>query len=167
MSTALLAAKVVLTALALVAAFRLRAPGRPALALVALLVPIALSAPGTVREGVDDARRNAALSEREAGLYASGVARRGRNLPLTLAAEREIPEGSVYGVVVARRAPLAPRELRERAAGIAWTKFRLAPRIATSGTDADWVLVYDATPERAGIEPSRAWRFGDDWLVRR
>ena len=164
-----MAASAVLGVLALAAAVRLRGPGRPVLGLLAVFLPVALSAPTTIDHGIDNARRNARMGDAEAASIAPPAAVRGRNFSLTVAAERRIPQGSVYGVVLARPpgGPLSPGEARDRFYGAAWTKFRLAPRIAVDGTDADWVLLFDTTPVREGIDPAQAWRFGDDWLVRR
>jgi hypothetical protein len=161
----LIAATLVLVAIAVGLAAWLAGPHRPGLALAALLVPLAVTAPTTVRDAVDRTIRTVRLGPTAAALVAPRAAERGRNVPLTLAAERRIPPQSTYGIVMGRRLP-GPRG-RDRFYGIAWTSFRLAPRISVRGSEARWVLLYDATPEDAGIPGRRAWRFGDDWLIQR
>ncbi len=164
----LLAAELVLLGLALVAAVVLRGPRRPALALAALLVPVSLTAPGTAKELVEKARRDAELGPAAAALAATPSATRGRNLPLLYEAERRITPGSDYGIVRGRpREGQTGRRVRARSYGIAWMQFRLAPRVAKRGADAPWVLVFDSTPEREGIPARRTWQFGNDWLVQR
>lgn len=163
-----LAAQIVLIVLALVLPVVLRGPTRQALALAVLLVPVAVSAPGRAASLADGTRRDAGRGDGEAGLAAPRAATEGRNLKLLFAAEERIPWGSDYGIVRGELpADATAREGRARAYGIAWMQYRLAPRVAKLGADAPWVLVFDSTPEQAGISPRRAWRFGDDWLLER
>ena len=163
-----LAAQIALLGLTLVLAVVLRGPRRPALALATLMVPVVLTAPESVERLVDAARLDAARSPRAAALVAPAAVREGRNVPLLEEAERRIPWGSDYGIVRGRPIEGLPADqTRVRSQGVAWMQFRLAPRVAKRGPDAPWVLIFDSTPVREGIEARRAWSFDGDWLVQR
>ena len=162
----LLGAQLVLLALTALLCIAARAE-RPRVALAAFLVPVSLTAPPTVVQHLKNAEQDFEHGPARAALFASPAAARGRNLPLLRAAQTLIPPTSVYGIVRRRPANSPAHERRARSSGIVWMQFQLAPRIADRGDEAQWILIFDSSPRREGIAVRRAWRFGEDWLVRR
>jgi hypothetical protein len=47
-----------------------------------------------------------------------------------------------------------------------WLAYAIAPRQLMTGSKK-WTIVFGETPQKAGLYPTRSWRYGADWLVKR
>jgi hypothetical protein len=130
-------------------------PRRVRLLLVAavLVVPIALAAPKVVR-----AERHDAAASARGSRYSSppGFRWRQANPALLRGIAEQVPAHASISVI---NAPLATGWIR-------WLAYSIAPRQLTDGP-ATWAIVFDETPEQAGLHHAYAWKYGRDWLVHR
>ena len=144
---------------------------RPLLAAAVLVVPIALTVPGAVRDERTRAREAARLTplERDVAppIYWPGF----RKVGLLAAARERVPPDATLTVLPGGR--FLETRTRDEARAISmqsgwtrWAAFVLAPRRIVTEASAPWALLLDQTPQQAGLEPSESWRFGRDWLVR-
>jgi hypothetical protein len=79
------------------------------------------------------------------------------NWALTLAARKRVPESATFATTTAPGM---------RPGGDVWLRYALAPRLQVPVGQADWVIIWGGDPSAVGIHGRRAWRFGEDWLVK-
>jgi hypothetical protein len=133
--------------------------------LAGLSILVLIWLPGTLASDLRGLRSNLRLSASERSDARGPNAKAGTNLALLHFAQGEIPAGAAYAVVLGDRWR-ARRLAAAREAGRSWSQFALAPRTEVGRAAADWLLLLDSSPVRAGVAGARhEWRFGRDWLV--
>jgi hypothetical protein len=130
-----------------------------------LVVPIALTLGSTVRKDVDAIREQSRLTAVEADVVPPFGFGASRNIPLLLGIRRIVPEDASISFLP--RGGSEARRIFVQTGWIRWVAFVIAPRLVDADAGARWAVLVDRTPRTAGIQPSRAWRFGRDWLVER
>jgi len=130
-----------------------------------LAVPVALTLGSTVRKDVDAIRRHSRVSAVEADVVPPFGFGASRNVPLLLGIRRIVPADARVSFVPPGGAT-ARRNFIETG-WIRWVAFAIAPRLVDAGAGAQWVVLVGQTPRDAHVHGRRAWRFGDDWLVKR
>lgn len=130
-----------------------------------LIVPIALTLGSTVRKDVDAIREHSKLNAVEADVVPPFDFGASRNVPLLLGIRRIVPEDASVSFVP--RGGSEARRIFVQTGWTRWVAFVIAPRLVDAGAGAHWVVLVDRSLRTAGIRPSRAWRFGRDWLVER
>ena len=158
--------------LAVAVAWRLPAHRRALVAIPVLALPIALTLPATLRHETHAIRRSFRLTPVEAEVAPPHRWPAYRNVPLLVGARRLVPGDATIAFIpggrwTKARTPAEARRIYVQTGWVRWAAFVLAPRVVVEGTDAPWAVLVDQSPERAGIRPRRAWRFGNDWLVQR
>ncbi len=151
--------------------------GRPrlrpsAVATAALVFPVVLLLVQTVRHDARAIDRNFGLTPVEAEIVPPYRWPGYRNDRLLLAIRRLVPaDASVSflpgGRWAAGRTGVEARRIYVQTGWVRWAAFVIAPRSVANGPNAPWAVLADQTPAEAGIRPSRAWRYGRDWLVER
>jgi hypothetical protein len=140
---------------------------------VAVVASLALAwLPIALHDDVAGAAANARLTGDAASFARGPGATAGTDLPLVQAALARMPLDASFSIVRGGRWGSAarpnPRSRFVWEAGQSWTQYVLAPRVEVAPAAASWRLIRDATPRVAGVVHARAaWRFGQDWLVRR
>jgi hypothetical protein len=145
------AATAVAFAVAAVLSFFVPRRFRMLLVVAVCVVPIAIAAPKVIR-----AERSDAAASARGSRYSSppGFRWRQANPALLAGIVDRVPAHESVSVV---NAPLATGWIR-------WLAYSIAPRQLTTGP-ARWAIVFDKTPAQAGLHPTDAWRYGNDWLV--
>jgi hypothetical protein len=143
----------------------------PVLATVVIVVPLALSVPGAVRDERERAQEASHLTPLERDVEPPIYKPRFRKVRLLATTRKLVPSNATLTVLPGGRYLETKTRDEARAAymqtgWVRWAAFVLAPRLIVTETSADWVLLLDQTPREAGLEPSASWRFGRDWLVR-
>ena len=129
-----------------------------------LVVPIALTLPSTVRKDVDAIREHRRVGRIEAEVVPPFPFAGFRNVPLLLGIRQRVPEDASIAFVP--RGGAAARRIYVQTGWVRWAAFSIAPRLVVSGARARWVVLVGRSPGEAGVHPRRAWRYGDDWLLR-
>lgn len=124
---------------------------RALLAVAVLVVPVALVAPGFVRDEV-----RVTTGHGSAFTLPFGVPGRQYNKPLIVGIVTHVPPHASLATVGERL-------------GTAWTRwvpYVIAPRQLTTAPER-WTVVLGETPQQAQLRPVHSWRYGADWLVER
>ena len=129
-----------------------------------LVVPVALTLPSTVRKDVDAIREHRRIGRVEAEVVPPFPFAGFRNVPLLLGIRQRVPEDASIAFVPPGGA--AARRIYVQTGWVRWAAFSIAPRLVVSGARAPWVVLVGRTPGEAGVHARRAWRYGDDWLLR-
>ena len=129
-----------------------------------LVVPIALTLPSTVRKDVDAIREHRRIGAVQAEVVPPFAFAGFRNVPLLLGIRQRVPEDSSIAFVPPGGA--AARRIYVQTGWVRWAAFAIAPRVVVSGARAPWVVLVGRTPGEAGVRAQRAWRYGEDWLLR-
>ena len=129
-----------------------------------LVVPVALTLPSTVRKDVDAIWEHRRIGTVQAEVVPPFAFAGFRNVPLLLGIRQHVPEGSTIAFVP--RGGVAARRIYVQTGWVRWAAFAIAPRLVVSGARAPWVVLVGWPPGEAGLRPRRAWRYGDDWLLR-
>jgi hypothetical protein len=116
-----------------------------------LVVPIALATPRFV-----SAERQDAAASARASVYSAPFRWRKANPALLAGVVEHVP---AHESVAVANASLEAGLIR-------WIAYAIAPRQLTDGP-ARWTLVFEETPEQAGLRTAHAWKYGRDWLVER
>jgi hypothetical protein len=135
---------------------------RTALAAAVLLLPAAVSLPGTVRDEIGEivtgpGLRYATVETAAPFMYGD----------IEWPPDRRIDHSLV---LVAKRVVPPEAEIGVRNAGTSWARrvaFALAPRLIVEDTGQSWLILRRESPAEAGVSPRRSWRFGSFWLVER
>lgn len=158
----------ILVAVALLAAWAVRARRREALAVLIVALPLVLWVPGNAPRWYAQVRRDRNRDADTARAITPTVLLPYRNLALEQQALAVVGRSQTYAVVPRGRW-VGPRS-RLFAGPLtyleSWLQFQLAPRLQVEPAAADWLILLDA----AGSVPARAatfFRVGDDILVRR
>ncbi len=124
---------------------------RWSLVVAVLVVPVALGTPMFVRMERSDAAASAGVSP-----YSLPGPPRWRvaNPSLLAGIVEHVPAHESVSVVNAN----------VQTGWIRWLAYSIAPRQVTEGP-AHWTIVFGEPPAQAGLKPTHAWRYGQDWLV--
>jgi hypothetical protein len=117
------------------------------------VVPIAFGASKFVR-----LERSAAAASARRSVYADPPPFRWRKINPALLAGI-VDHVPAHESVSVANAPLETGWMR-------WLAYSIAPRQLTDGP-ANWTIVFDETPEQAGLHPAHAWKYRNDWVVER
>ena len=132
---------------------------------VVLAIPVALTLGSTVRKDVDAIRDHSRLTAVEANVVPPYDYGASENVPLLLGIQRHVPDDERVSFIP--RGGLADQRLFIATGWIRWVGFVIAPRLVNAGIGSPWVVTVGRTPQSAGIQPRRVWRYGHDWLVER
>jgi hypothetical protein len=143
------AATAVAFAVAAVLSFLVPRRVRWLLVVAVLVVPIALATPRYVR-----AERSDVAASARASLYSPPLKFGQANPALIAGIVDHVPAHESVSVV---NGALATGWVR-------WLAYSIAPRQLTDGP-AHWTIVFTETPTQAGLKPTHAWRYGQDWVV--
>jgi hypothetical protein len=138
---------------------------RSLVACAVLVLPLALTVPKTIRHDVDAVREHSHLTAVEAGFVPPYDYGASTNVPLLLGIRRIVPSDARVSFIP--RGGAEARRILVQTGWIRWVGFVIAPRLVDAGAGARWAVLVHRTPREAGVRVSRAWRFGDDWLVER
>jgi hypothetical protein len=160
-----------LTLAALALAYARRRHRAEAATILIVALPVVLSVSANAPHWYESLRTNYRLSQSTALAIAPPVITTARNLPLAERALSAIAPDETYAVVPHYQSPprtAAARRERARMTYLAsWLQYWLAPRLQVDRTEADWLILLDATGEAPPPGALDVYEVGGDILVRR